>query len=66
MPKNRFKNFGKALMVLGGGIAVGYLKCLNDIQKKYGESIDEDYITVKPNKTMSVGIKNTRKETEES
>lgn len=58
MPKIRFKEFGKALVILAGGVAVGYLKCLEDVKKKYGESINEDYITVEPNKAISVGIKN--------
>lgn len=66
MPKNRIKAFGKALVILAGGIAVGYLKCLEDVKKKYGEAIDDDYITVAPNKAMTVGIKNSPKKNEES
>lgn len=66
MPKNRIKTFGKALIILGGGIVVGYLKCLKDVQKKYGDVIAEDYITVEPMKKMTVGISNSPEETEES
>ena len=62
MPKIRIKDFGKALMILGGGIAVGYLKCLSDVKDKYGNVIEDEYITVKPNKSMSVGISNSPKE----
>jgi hypothetical protein len=66
MPKINFKSFGKALIILGGGIVVGYLKCMEDVQKKYGEVIDEDFITVEPMKKMTVGIVNSPKKNEES
>lgn len=66
MPKIKFKSFGKALVILASGIAVGYLKCLKDVEKKYGEVIDEDFITVAPNKVMTVGIVNSPKKNEES
>jgi hypothetical protein len=66
MPKIRIKEFGKAMMILGGGIIVGYLKCLDDVKDKYGDVIEDEYITVKPNKSMSVGISNRPKKTEES
>lgn len=66
MPKGRFKSFGKAMMILGGGMVVGYLKCLNDVQKKYGGVIDEEEITVRPCKGMAVGVKNSPKKEGES
>ena len=65
MPKMITK-IGKVLVILGGGIAVGYLKCLNDVKDKYGEAIDDECITVKPFNGMSVGIDNKPAETEES
>lgn len=65
MPKIITK-IGKVLVILVGGVAVGYLKCLNDVKDKYGEDIDDEFITVKPAKGMSVGIVNKPEETEES
>lgn len=65
MPKVITK-IGKVLVVLVGGITVGYLKCLHDVKDKYGETIDDEYITVKPINGMSVGIDNKPTETEES
>lgn len=65
MPKMITK-IGKVLAILGGGIAVGYLKCLSDVKNRYGENIEDEYITVKPIKGMSVGIDNRPEETEES
>lgn len=65
MPKMITK-IGKTLVILGGGVAIGYLKCLKDIKERYGETIDDEYITVKPIKGMSVGIDNKPEETEES
>ena len=65
MPKSLFKNLGKTLMILGGGFAVGYLKCLKDVKKKYGDVIEDEEITVKPCKGMTVSITNST-ETEES
>lgn len=66
MPKIRIKDFGKALALVFGGVAVGYLKCLVDVKNAYGDVIEDDCITVKPNKAMMVGIDNGPKKTEES
>lgn len=64
MPRTRFKDFGRTLMILGGGIAVGYLKCLNDVKKKYGDVIEDEEITVAPCKGMTVGVNNPKKNEE--
>lgn len=66
MPKIPFKVFGRTLAIIAGSVAVGYLKCLKDVKKKYGEVIGDDFITVKPNKLMTVGIVNSPKKNEES
>lgn len=66
MPKIGIKDFGRALALVFGGVTVGYLKCLVDVKKAYGDVIEDDCIIVKPNKAMSVGIDNSPKSTEES
>lgn len=66
MPKIYIKDFGRALALVFGGVAIGYCKCLVDVKKAYGDVIEDECITVKPNKMMSVGITNSPKENEES
>lgn len=66
MPRIGIKDFGRALMLVFGGVTVGYLKCLVDVKNAYGEVIEDDCIVVRPNKAMTVGIANNPKKTEES